>query len=103
MDVSEPRARLINHQRLRHRDTALESLTCLHCGGQYKKQSIKNKFCSINQCKTKYTGCKDLIHQHSPSHPILFGCGSVYICVCAMYGSVYIYLLCVYDVYFKRC
>ena len=79
---AQNKAGLINHQGWRHRDGALESLTCLHCSGQNKKQGLKNKFCDINQCKTKCTGCKALIHQHSPSHSSLFGYGSVYICVC---------------------
>ena len=37
---SQNKAGLINHQRQRHRDTALETLTCPHCGGQYKKQVL---------------------------------------------------------------
>ena len=42
---AQDKAGLINHQRQKHRDSALENLTCLicpHCGGQYKKLGLRN-------------------------------------------------------------
>ena len=55
------RAGLVNHQRQKHKDAALETLAYPHCGGQYRKQGFKNhvKFCSRNPDKTKCTGWKE--------------------------------------------
>ena len=47
---AQNKAELVNHQRQKHRHSALKALTCPHCDGQYKKQGLKNhmKFCRRN-------------------------------------------------------
>ena len=47
---AQNKAGLVNHQRQKHRQSALKTLTCPHCDGQYKKQGLKNhmKFCRRN-------------------------------------------------------
>ena len=44
------KAGLVNHQRQKHRHSALKTLTCPHCDSRYKKQGLKNhvKFCRRN-------------------------------------------------------
>ena len=68
---AQSKAGLVNHRRQKHRAAALETLTCQHCGGQYRRQGLHNhvKFCKQNPSKSKCSRWKK--------------CVCVCVCVCA--------------------
>ena len=58
---AQSKAGLVNHRRQKHRAAALETLTCQHCGGQYRRQGLRNhvKFCKQNPSKSKCSRWKE--------------------------------------------